>query len=914
MGKSEFLKKNNINEVWWDHYNWTEEVETIQLEGEYWHIVLKTGTHLRREFNKVTIVHEQDRTLNKIPNLNDISNNTQATLKQSSVKAEKSTPMQDSTKSTTQPKQSIKTKEFKPVKFEVLLNYYIDFCQNELDQLQENGDNDTSTLKPIQSFLKRLQWLTHSKVSNNAVVFDYIRHRSYETSFLDKEKIIYPFGCNRSQKKAVETALSRSISVIQGPPGTGKTQTILNIIANLLVSGKTVAMVSNNNSATKNVWEKLSKPNYDLGWLVAQLGSLSNQKAFFDNLPEVSVKQVPPLTEEEQKKIPALNQLVEKYYDVEVEVRQAEKDLRELNQQMELFSKEENSKTGELERSDWYSMIEKKSNGSTHYLGKLQSLIEELAEHPKGFFHAWTKLKLYFNSVRNLSEFEKNLDEKLAIVMLLTARQKNRQLTQLIKEKTEWLNNNCEALDTFVELSKKSLFASISEKFSNLPPTEFNEEDYRYSADFLERFPITTSSSYALTNCANRVKLFDYLIIDEASQVNLPTAFLCMCYARNLVVVGDNQQLPVILSKDALKVPNNIDEAFDASKLSVLESLSGCMPKTILKEHYRCHPDIIEFCNRRFYQNQLVCMTKAPEDQVAFRWIQSGLGSVQYFNGSRLNQKQLQDTRDVLSDLVQHGVDQADIGIIAPYRRHANMLSNLRVDSDTVHRYQGREKNNIIFNSVADRLDDFVDDPHLINVAVSRAKDSFILISPDYEGSTDSNIGSLIRYIRHLDPSKSLIASSRYRSVFEALFRGEAIQTKNKTESPAEALFRELLTSVLSEKKFQTWKFVQEYPLRLLPRSMKLFSDDEVRFMLNGSRLDFLVYDSIDNQPIAVIEVDGASFHKKDSRQAKRDALKDSILKQLGIAELRLRTDTLKGQEEKQLRLLLDKQYARRND
>lgn len=163
----------------------------------------------------MTIVHEHDRTLNKILNLNNISNNTQATLKQSSVKAEKNTSMQDSTKSKIQPKQSqkttAKTKEFKPVKFEVVLNYYIDFCQNELDQLQENGDNDTSTLKPIQSLLKCLQWLTHSKVSNNAVVFDYIRHRSYDTSFLDKEKIIYPFGCNRSQKKAVETALTRSV-------------------------------------------------------------------------------------------------------------------------------------------------------------------------------------------------------------------------------------------------------------------------------------------------------------------------------------------------------------------------------------------------------------------------------------------------------------------------------------------------------------------------------------------------------------------------------------------------------------------------------------------------------------------------------------------------------------------------------
>ena len=72
------------------------------------------------------------------------------------------------------------------------------------------------------------------------------------------KQVYYPFGCNASQKSAVEAALSHQVSIIQGPPGTGKTQTILNIIANLLVAGKTVLVVSNNNSAVENVAEKLS--------------------------------------------------------------------------------------------------------------------------------------------------------------------------------------------------------------------------------------------------------------------------------------------------------------------------------------------------------------------------------------------------------------------------------------------------------------------------------------------------------------------------------------------------------------------------------------------------------------------------------------------------------------------------------
>lgn len=74
--------------------------------------------------------------------------------------------------------------------------------------------------------------------------------------------------------------IENQISVIQGPPGTGKTQTILNIIANILISGKNVVIVSNNNSATLNVLEKLEKDKYGMDFLVATLGNSDNKAKF----------------------------------------------------------------------------------------------------------------------------------------------------------------------------------------------------------------------------------------------------------------------------------------------------------------------------------------------------------------------------------------------------------------------------------------------------------------------------------------------------------------------------------------------------------------------------------------------------------------------------------------------------------
>ena len=125
---------------------------------------------------------------------------------------------------------------------------------------------------------------------------DLSESRSALSSYLDgvnpsrdisNETLIYPFGCNESQKLAVETALRNSISIVEGPPGTGKTQTILNVIANLLVQNKTVAIVSNNNSAVFNVREKLIK--YGYGMLVASLGNNENKASFFNNIKEQPV-------------------------------------------------------------------------------------------------------------------------------------------------------------------------------------------------------------------------------------------------------------------------------------------------------------------------------------------------------------------------------------------------------------------------------------------------------------------------------------------------------------------------------------------------------------------------------------------------------------------------------------------------
>ena len=115
---------------------------------------------------------------------------------------------------------------------------------------------------------------------DNVPLAQYLGNKSKLATYSAPKQVYYPFGCNASQKSAVEAALTNQVSIIQGPPGTGKTQTILNIIANLLLAKKSVLVVSNNNSAAANVAEKLQKEG--LGFIVAQLGNAENKEAFIN--------------------------------------------------------------------------------------------------------------------------------------------------------------------------------------------------------------------------------------------------------------------------------------------------------------------------------------------------------------------------------------------------------------------------------------------------------------------------------------------------------------------------------------------------------------------------------------------------------------------------------------------------------
>mgnify|MGYP002236505154 FL=1 len=149
-------------------------------------------------------------------------------------------------------------------------------------------------------------------------------------------------------------------------------------------------------------------------------------------------------------------------------------------------------------------------------------------------------------------------------------------------------------------------------------PTFDADDLWKRSSAFLKEYPVILSTTFSATSSLKNI-IYDYVIVDEASQVDLTTGVLAMSCAKNMVIVGDLKQLPNVVPEDVrktiaqLSIGNNIALNYRYEENSLLSSMCKTyenISRTLLREHYRCHPKIIGFCNQKFYNNQLVIMTQ----------------------------------------------------------------------------------------------------------------------------------------------------------------------------------------------------------------------------------------------------------------------------------------------------------------
>ena len=289
----------------------------------------------------------------------------------------------------------------------------------------------------------------------------------------------------------------------------------------------------------KNVKDKLEKEGYN--FIVADLGNQEKRKKFFEDLPQPNVKSFN--IEDEAKLLEhmrilnrQLNDLLEKNNKKAI----LEKEINEYKLEQEYFEKY--YKEQNLQKIEELCFYNKTADKILEFLLDSQLLYEG-----KIRFEWLYKIKLLLKyGIKNLKKLDKHLIETILQLQKEYYKKKieglNKELTKVNKEMN--INSFEELQKEHQQISEKIFKSKLYKKYSE-KKNEFSYEDYQNNMEkFLEAFPIVLSTTYSLRNSIKNGFMFDYIIIDESSQVDLLAGCLALSCTKNAIIVGDEKQLP----------------------------------------------------------------------------------------------------------------------------------------------------------------------------------------------------------------------------------------------------------------------------------------------------------------------------------------------------------------------------------
>ncbi|WP_028391319.1 AAA domain-containing protein [Bacillus cihuensis] len=304
--------------------------------------------------------------------------------------------------------------------------------------------------------------------------------------------------------------------------------------------------------------------------------------------------------------------------------------------------------------------------------------------------------------------------------------------------------------DRLIELEKK--LGRIIEKF------------HRKEMELVKQAKIVGSTlAKAASDSTIFEKEYDVIIVDEASMAYVPQVAFAASLGKNIIVCGDFKQLPPIASARDESVNKWLKEdIFHRSEVANVVNEGKLHPHLfLLKEQRRMHPDISAFTNKFIYHSLVgdhksVLMSREeitgrrPFPNRALMLLEtSGTGEhciTERSSKSRINLWQLFISFQLLHEAYSSG--SRSIGYVTPYRAQSCLMDLLLQDiykkeleladiiAATVHRFQGSERDVMIFDTVDSypetrpgMLLTGKNSERLINVAITRTKGKFIQVS-----------------------------------------------------------------------------------------------------------------------------------------------------------------------------------------
>ena len=265
-----------------------------------------------------------------------------------------------------------------------------------------------------------------------------------------------------------------------------------------------------------------------------------------------------------------------------------------------------------------------------------------------------------------------------------------------------------------------------------------------------------------------REKVFDWVIMDEATQATEPMSWIPALRAKKFIMAGDHFQLPpTVRSREAEQKGLGV---------TLFERLYKTLPteyRMLLERQYRMNEKIMGFSSRIFYEDLLVAddsvkyqtlsglkgVKDSPETQEPLLFIDTaGKGfeeKLETGSESRYNPEEAALVLDQLKKMLDLRVKRQDIAIICPCSAQVRLLTSQFVmpglEIDSVDGFQGREKELVIVSLVRSNLTGelgFLNDTRRMNVAMTRARRKLIVIG---DSATLSSIPFYKQFIEYAE-------------------------------------------------------------------------------------------------------------------------------------------------------------------
>lgn len=391
----------------------------------------------------------------------------------------------------------------------------------------------------------------------------------------------------------------------------------------------------------------------------------------------------------------------------------------------------------------------------------------------------------------------------------------NSEIVRLFEYKYVYVNGKAFTLEQKGKFWNIKPYKNVDQNNSNLSLPQ--EKMLRYLSIF---FPIINTTCHSFGNVLPlKESYIENMLIDEAGMILSPYA-VNIYTAKRVFVFGDEKQIePVyplgIKGKSSKKDEDNpseyktkqeeingylIQKHISKSNIVKIKEFASVLNSSImslanksayiknpyirhtldgdlwLMEHFRCRDDIIDFCNQEIYSGIMNLQKGNSNEECHFNFIET-TNDAQSKDGSKYN---IHEAQEIINHIKQKLVNckteeekkeiLKSIGIISPFKQQEYTLNNLikkeklnGLVAGTVHKFQGSEREIIYFsttvgasNSCAIAFYNKEEKPNIINVAISRAKERFIIVGNRAKLSEDTQslTGKLIKHIEKVSNCK----------------------------------------------------------------------------------------------------------------------------------------------------------------